>query len=135
MLRSGTKLAKRTGRKQILKYLIPIAAAVVVAGCTPGTTPIQPTIKAEAAAAGSLFCAVQTAGGGAMIVAVIDAAATAAAPAAAPVAVIATGAGKAIVDAACAQAAANVGAPAGVPVSPPAAGTVVPQVAVVVSRP
>jgi hypothetical protein len=135
MLCSGTKWAEEIGRRLVLKHLIPIAAAVVVAGCTPGATPTQQTIKADAAKAGSLFCAVQTAGGGAIVVAVIDAAATAAAPAAAPVAVIATGAGKALVDAACAQAAANVGATAGVPVSPPAAGTVVPQVAVVVAKP
>lgn len=68
---------------------------------------------------GQLFCQIQTAGGGAVIVGVIDAEATAMAPAGAPVAIFATNMGKAYVDAACAQAARNQGGTAGTPVSPP----------------
>jgi hypothetical protein len=74
---------------------------------------------------GQLFCAVQTNGGGALVVAAIDAQASALAPAAAPVAVIATGATKAFVDSVCAKA-------GGIPVSPPANPAAAPSVAVVV---
>lgn len=79
---------------------------------------------------GQLFCAVQTAGGGALVVGLIDAEATSAAPAAAPVAILATGLAKAQVDADCAKAAPG----GGVAVSPPANPTAVPQVAVVPAK-
>lgn len=87
-------------------------ASIALAGCAPGQTP--PT-------QGQLFCQLQTAGGGSIIVGLIDAEATALAPAAAPVAILATDMGKAYVDNACALAAANQGGSAGTPVSPPPA--------------
>lgn len=76
---------------------------------------------------GALFCAVQTQGGGAMIVTLIDAEASAAAPAGAPVAILATGLAKAKVDADCAAA-------GGIPVAPPATAAVVPVVAVAAAK-
>src|ERR1039457_3903366 len=77
---------------------------------------------------GQLFCAVQTGGGGAIVVGIINAEATVAngamgAPEATPLAVIATGAAKATVDAECAKA-------GGIAVSPPVNPTTVPQVAI-----
>lgn len=92
-------------------------------GCT---TTQQNT--ALATPAGSLFCAIHAAGGGVTTVALADATAAAAAPAAAPLVLIATGATKAYVDAACA-AAAKPGEVA-VPVPPPAGPAVVPIVSV-----
>lgn len=85
--------------------------------------------------AGQLFCAIQTGGGGALVVALVDGGASAltgpAGAVAGPVAVIATGALKKDVDTDCAQAAANVGASSGVPVAPPpATATAPPLVAV-----
>lgn len=77
--------------------------------------------------AGQLFCAVQTGGGGAITVGLIDAEATALAPLAAPVAVLATGTAKAVVDGDCAKA-------GGIPVAPPANPATAPQVAVVVAK-
>ena len=70
-----------------------------------------------------LFCAVQLAGGGAIVAALIDAQAAATAPAAAPVAIIATGAAKSFVDAACAKA-------GGIPVSPPVDPDSAPRIAI-----
>ena len=72
---------------------------------------------------GQLFCAIQTGGGGAVVVGLIDAEATAVSPAAAPIAVLATGAAKSVVDGYCAQA-------GGIAVSPPANPAAAPQVAV-----
>jgi hypothetical protein len=100
-----------------------VVLALGVAGCSP--TAITTALDTPT---GQLFCAVQTGGGGAVVVALIDAAATAAAPAAAPVAVIATGAGQAVVNADCALA-------KGIPVSPPPLPATAPQVAIVVAPP
>lgn len=85
--------------------------------------------SAASTPAGALFCAIQTAGGGAMVVSVVDAEASAAAPTAAPIAVIATGAAKSFVDNVCAAA-----GPGGIAVSPPANPAAAPQVAVVVPK-
>ena len=86
--------------------------------------------SAFASAPGQLFCAIQTGGGGAIVVGLINGAVTGAAPAAAPIAVLATGASKNYVDNKCAEAAKNVGGTSGIPVSPPAEPTKVPAVAV-----
>jgi hypothetical protein len=83
-----------------------------IAACSSGITTAQ---------AGQLFCAVQTNGGGALVVGLIDAAASG--TAAGPVAVVATGLAKSVVDGYCAQA-------GGIAVSPPAAPAAAPQVAV-----
>ena len=99
-----------------------IFAALLLAGCTQAqiNTAMQtPT--------GALFCAIQTNGGGAMVVTLLDAEASSAVPGAAPVAIIATGLTKAKVDADCAAA-------GGIAVSPPPATVVVPQVAVVTAK-
>jgi hypothetical protein len=71
-----------------------------------------------------MFCAVQTSGGGAVVVGLINAAVAGAAATAEPLAVIATGASKQFVDAACAAA-------KGIPVSPSANPATAPQVAIV----
>lgn len=102
-----------------------ILAASLLAGCTQAqiNTAMQtPT--------GALFCAVQTAGGGAMVVTLVDAEATALTPATSPVAILATGLTKMKVDADCAAAGASMGG-VGVAVSPPANVSAVPLVAVV----
>jgi hypothetical protein len=62
-----------------------------------------------ASPSGQLFCALQTDGGGSVVVGLIDAEASALLPGAAPVAVLAAGAAQADLDAACAAAAASVG--------------------------
>ena len=91
--------------------------AIVLAACaTTGTT------AAKVGADGALFCAFQAKGGGTVVVGLVDAAA-AMTPFGAPV-VLASGATKAFVDAACALA-----GPGGIPVVPPAAAP--PQVAIV----
>ena len=72
--------------------------------------------SALATPAGQLFCAVQTSGGGTVVVGLVNAEVTAAVPGAAPIAVIATGATEAQVNADCAAA-------KGVPVAPPAVPT------------
>ncbi len=82
------------------------------------------TSTPQASAAGQLFCLIQQAGGGQAVVALVDAQVQAAAPTAAPVAIIATGATKAFVDAACAKA-------SGVPTTPPADPAAAKAVAVV----
>jgi hypothetical protein len=84
---------------------------------------------------GRLFCAFETNGHAQIVGALI---ATSAQAAAGPVAgsmasqvvIMATNAGSAYVQKACAQAAANIGALAGVPISPPAPGVPVATVAV-----
>ena len=93
------------------------ALAIVLAACaTTGTT------ASKVGADGALFCAFQAKGGGTVVVGLVDAAA-AMTPFGAPV-VLAAGASKAFVDAACALA-----GPGGFPVSPPAVAP--PQVAIV----
>jgi hypothetical protein len=98
-----------------------LIALLGLAGCS--WAQVQTAVNSPA---GQLFCAVQTAGGGAIVVGLIDAEASALAPAAAPIAIIATNAGKAIVDRACAAA-------GGIAVSPPPNPAWAPQVAVVLS--
>lgn len=105
---------------------IAIAALAVLAGCS--STSINNALSSPA---GQLFCAVQTDGGGTAVVGLIDAEATAAAPALGPVAVIATGAGKAQVDADCATAGKSAGG-TGMAVSPPSNPAAAPQMAIVV---
>lgn len=100
-----------------------IFVATLVAGCSP-----EQENTALATPAGQLFCQVHQAGGGVATVALADAGVTASNPNALPLAIIATGATKLYVDAACAAA-----APAGgsaVPVAPPTGPAVVPIVAV-----
>jgi hypothetical protein len=107
--------------KHVLKAGFLVAA---LSGC--GITQAQ--IQAAAASpAGQLFCAIQTNGGGALVVGLIDAEASAISPASEPVAVIATGATKTYVDNACAAA-------GGIAVSPPANPSSAPSVAVVVPK-
>lgn len=95
-----------------------VLALLALGGCSASQV-----TTALSSPTGQLFCAVQTGGGGAIVVGLIDAEATAASPAAAPIAVLATGAAKATVDSYCAQA-------GGVAVSPPTNPATVPQVAV-----
>lgn len=100
-----------------------VGTVLIVTGCTPAQEQ-----TALATPAGQLFCRIHQAGGGIATVALADASVMAASPGAAPLAIIATGATKAYVDAACAAA-----APAGgsaVPVPPPVGPVVVPIVAV-----
>ena len=99
-----------------------LAGALALAACSAAQ--IQ---NAATSPAGQLFCAVQTGGGGAIVVGIIDAEASAVVPGAAPVAVIATNAAKSYVDNACAAA-------GGIPVSPPANPAAAPSVAVVVPK-
>lgn len=99
-----------------------IAALCVLASCGPNAQTKIDT--ALASPAGQLFCAVQTSGGGAVVVGLVNAEIVGAAPGAAPVAVLATGASKAFVDAACAKA-------GGIAVSPPPVPAAAPVVAVV----
>jgi hypothetical protein len=99
--------------------------APFVMPCAACTAQQQQTVNtALASPPGQLFCAIQTGGGGAVVVGLVNAAVSGAAPGAAPLAVIATGASKAFVDAACAAA-------KGIPVVPPANPAAAPQVAVV----
>jgi hypothetical protein len=99
-----------------------VALLTLSACSTTGTT------AALASPAGQLFCAVDAAGGGQLVVGVIDAEATAKLGAAAPVAVLATGAAASTVQSECNQAALANGGTAGMPVSPPS--TSVPNVAI-----
>lgn len=109
--------------------LIAIALTGFVTACTlpPNTSP---AVANAANTAGQLFCAIQTNGGGMIVAGLIDAWASAQLGPAAPIAVIATGASKADVDALCAQAAKNTGGTGGIPVSPPANPAAAPMVAV-----
>jgi hypothetical protein len=84
----------------------------------------QAKLAATARHAGQLFCAIHTPAGGAVVVGLINAAAVPIAGAAEPAVVIATGATKQFVDAACARA-------GGIAVSPPADPLAAPQVAIV----
>lgn len=95
--------------------------AVALVACTAAK--INQILKSPA---GQVFCAIQTGGGGAIVVGLINAELSALAPVGAPVAVLATGASKAFVDGACAKA-------GGIPVSPPADPDAAPKVAVKVA--
>ena len=105
-----------------MKTILALATIAALAACS--SAQVQTALSSPA---GQLFCGIQTAGGGAVVVGLIDAEATAAAGAAAPVAVIATGVAKAKVDADCAAA-------GGIAVSPPANPAAAPQVAVVAAK-
>ncbi|HTI81716.1 MAG TPA: hypothetical protein VL614_14810 [Acetobacteraceae bacterium] len=100
-----------------------------LAGCLAGCSNSSIT-SALSSPAGQLFCAIQTNGGGTAVVGLLDAQASAAAPTLAPVAIIATGAAKAQVDADCAAAGTG-----GIAVSPPANPATVPQIAIVPPKP
>jgi len=100
-----------------------LGAVALINGCTAAQEQ-----TALATPAGTLFCRIHQTGGGELTVALADASVMASHPTAAPLALIATGATKLYVDAACAAA-----APAGgsaVPVPPPTGPAVVPIVAV-----
>jgi hypothetical protein len=118
-------LSKQQQRYNPMKKIILALIAVALAACS--ATQVNTALQTPT---GQLFCAVQTAGGGAVVVGLINAEATAAGVAvpgvapAVPLAVLATGAAKATVDADCAAA-------GGVAVSPPANPTAAPQVAIV----
>jgi len=109
-----------------------IAAAAFIAACAlvallSGCSPEQER-TALATPAGTLFCAIHKSGGGTAVVALADATVGGGDLEIAPLAIIATGASKSYVDAACAAA-----APAGAtaePVSPPGGPAVVPIVSV-----
>ncbi len=79
---------------------------------------------------GQLFCALEK-NGATTVVGLIDAEASALVPGSTPVAVLATGALKATVDAECAAAAVSAGAASGIAVSPPANPAAVPQLAII----
>lgn len=100
-------------------FLIGLCLLLILAAlaCTPAET-IK--VKATAAKAGQLFCEFQGPGGP-VIVGLTNAAVAALAPEIEPIAIIATGATKDYVDAACAKV-------AGKPVPPPEGG--VPQIAI-----
>lgn len=100
------------------RLILALAAGIALTACT--TAQQQAALSSPA---GQLFCAIQTGGGGAIVVGLINAELTGAAPGAAPIAVLATGATKAFVDGACAKA-------GGIAVSPPAVPAAAPQVAV-----
>jgi hypothetical protein len=114
--------------KPAIALLLAAGLGMSLAACTPAQNAQVQT--ALASPAGQLFCAIQVGGGGTIVVGLINAEATAAVPGAAPVAILATGAAKAQVDADCAAAGKSAGG-TGLAVSPPANPAVVPQVAVV----
>lgn len=95
------------------------AFALALAAALPACSSAQ-----LASPAGQLFCAIQTGGGGTVVVGLINAVVAGGAPAAAPLAIIATGASEDFVNKACAAA-------KGVPVSPPADPASAPKVAVI----
>ncbi len=100
-------------------------AALVLAGCTTAA------VTADLATpAGQLFCALDAAGGGTFVAAVVQSAA-APLPGAQPVSVLVTGATQAFVQQACSAAARSTGAIAGIPVSPPANPGSAPRVAAI----
>jgi hypothetical protein len=102
--------------------LLLLAAGLGLSACAAQEAQINTALQSMP---GQLFCGIQTGGGGALVVGLVNAEVAAAAPGAAPIAVIATGATRAFVDQACARA-------GGIPVSPPANPAAAPQVAVVV---
>jgi hypothetical protein len=105
-----------------------LLAATALAACGTSTS----TTTALSSTPGQLFCAIATGGGDTIVAGIIDAAATAKAPSLAPVAVLATNAAAATVQADCAAAAATEGAKSAIPVSPPAGP--VPSVAIMPAR-
>lgn len=108
-----------------MKHLL--IASLALTGCQAGSV-----TNALSSPVGQLFCSIQMAGGGSFVAALTAAAIGGAAPGAAPLAVIATNAGKASVDADCAKAVASVqGAISAAPVSPPANPAGAAQVAIV----
>lgn len=102
--------------RKLLNLALP---ALLLVGCSPAQN--AAVVADMSTPAGQLFCAIQGASG-TVVAGLIDASAVVAG---APVAIIATGALKAQVDADCAAA-------GGVAVSPPASPATAPQVAVVV---
>ena len=90
-----------------------LTAALLLASCSPAE---NAKLKADVDRGGQLFCEVATPNGPA-IVGLIDGTVAVLAPEAEPVAIIATDATKAFVDAACAKV-------AGRPVAPPATGLI-----------
>ena len=106
-----------------------LAALLALGGCS--ATQLAAT-TANVLAAGGVFCAVQLAGGGTVVVAAISAVAPAVNGPAAPTVILVAGATKAFVDAACKAAAASIpDAKAAFPVSPPADPVAAPRVAIV----
>lgn len=119
-----------------MNRILPLAAAALLAGCTQaqikqGAADAQVAVAEWAPVAGQLFCALQKAGGGTFIVAVINGAVSSSQPGALPISVIVTGAAKSFVDEACNRAATAVSAVAAIPVSPPISTAGVPLVAIV----
>lgn len=108
-----------------MRKSIILASLLALGACS--TAQVQTALSSPA---GQLFCAVQTAGGGTVVVGLVDAEASALAPSAAPIAIIATGAAKTTVDADCASAGKSAGG-TGIAVSPPANPAAAPQIAVV----
>ena len=100
---------------------LPVGTMLALSACSASQQ--AAVTKAASSPTGQLFCGIQTQGGGAIVVGIIDAAATVALPAAGPVVALATGAAKSAVDATCAAA-------GGIAVSPPANPAAAPQVAV-----
>lgn len=118
--------------KVLVKTAAMIVLALVMIGVLVACGTSGPALqKAASTPPGQLFCSIQTSGGEAFLASLIDAEANVLIPSLAPIAVLATGATKAAVDADCAQAAQNVNGVSGNPVSPPASGTVPQQIAVV----
>jgi hypothetical protein len=111
-----------------MKNIFLLTALLPLAGCNAGSLATGAT--ALSSPAGQLFCAIDTGGGGQIIAGLIDADATAKLGAAAPIAVVATNATAAAVQADCAAAAQAVGGKAGVPVSPPPSTATVATVAI-----
>lgn len=108
--------------------LVAAAALLALAACSTQQT--AATSALSSTPEGKLFCAIQTGGGGSLVVGVVNAAVAGTAPGASPAAVIVTGASKAAIDQMCNDAAAAVGATAGIPVAPPASPISIPNVAV-----
>ena len=107
---------------------IAVAVAVTLGG---GLGACQSVTTALSSPTGQLFCAVQAAGGGSIVVGLIDDAASLV-PGVAPIAVLATNALTADVSTACASAAVATGSISGIPVSPPPAPSAAPLVAIAV---
>lgn len=106
-------------RTALHSALLPMLGLLALPACSSSDV-----TTALATPAGQLFCAVQTSGGGTVVVGLINAEVSGVAPGAAPAAIIATGAAEAAVNADCAAA-------KGIPVSPPVNPATAPQVAVV----
>lgn len=101
-----------------------VGAVLLMLGALVSLSACANVDQALSTPAGQLFCAVQVTGGGTIVAGLINAEVAGAAAAAAPLAIVATGATKAYVDAACLKA-------GGVAVSPPPNPAAAPQIAVV----